>query len=254
MHISIEQHGTVRVLRWDRPEKRNAITASMYTHMAELLTVAGNDDGVRAVVLMGTEKAFSAGNDVEDFLRHPPLGANAPVLHFLATISTFAKPLLAAVRGAAAGVGSTMLLHCDLVFASDDARFSFPFTQLGLCPEAGSSLLLPRLVGHQRAAELLLLGEPFNAQEAHRIGMVNRVVASVEVESMALNQAQKLALLPASAVVATKALLKGNAGDSVAMRIENESAQFGRLLQQAAAQEAFKAFAEKRAPRFQDID
>jgi len=254
MHITIEQHGTVQVLRWNRPEKRNAITASMYSHMAELLTAAGKDDGVRAVVLMGTEKAFSAGNDVEDFLRHPPLGANAPVLHFLAAISMFAKPLLAAVRGAAAGVGSTMLLHCDLVFASDNARFSFPFTQLGLCPEAGSSLLLPRMVGHQRAAELLLLGEPFDAREAYRIGMINRLVPSAEVESLALDLAQKLASLPASALVATKSLLKRNAGESVAMRIEAESAQFGRLLQQAAAQEAFKAFAEKRLPRFTNID
>lgn len=254
MHITIEQHGAVQVLRWNRPEKRNAITASMYAQMAELLMAASQDNGVRAVVLTGTEKAFSAGNDVEDFLLHPPLGADAPVLRFLAALSTFAKPLLAAVRGAAAGVGGTMLLHCDLVFASDDARFSFPFTQLGLCPEAGSSLLLPRLVGHQRAAELLLLGEPFDAQEAHRMGMVNRVVASTEVESLALDHAQKLALLPASAVVATKALLKGHAGDSVAARIENEASQFGQLLQQPAAQEAFRAFAEKRAPRFLDID
>lgn len=254
MHITLEQHGAVRVLRWNRPEKRNAITAAMYAHMAELLTAAAEDNGVRAVVLMGTEKAFSAGNDVEDFLRNPPLTTDAPVLQFLAVISTFAKPLLASVRGAAAGVGSTMLLHCDLVFASEDARFSFPFTQLGLCPEAGSSLLLPRLVGHQRAAELLLLGEPFSAQEASRMGMVNRIIPSAEVDCLAIDQAQQLALLPASAVIATKALLKGNPGDSVTTRIENEAAQFGRLLQQAAAQEAFKAFAEKRRPRFQDID
>lgn len=254
MYITVEQHGAVQILRWNRPEKRNAITASMYAHMAELLTTAGADGDVRAVILMGTEKAFSAGNDVEDFLRHPPVDADAPVLRFLAALSTFAKPLLAGVRGAAAGVGSTMLLHCDLVFASDDARFSFPFTQLGLCPEAGSSLLLPRMVGHQRAAELLLLGEPFSAHEAHRIGMVNRVVESAAVEPLVLDYAQKLASLPASAIAVTKGLLKGNAGDSVTTRIEAEAAHFGRLLQQPAAQEAFNAFAEKRAPRFQGID
>ena len=245
-----EDHDAVRVLRWNRPDKRNAITAAMYSAMADHLHKSETNPHVRAVVLMGHAKAFSAGNDLDDFARFPPEGANAPVLRFLRALAQFSKPLLGAVRGMAVGVGTTMLLHCDLVYAAEDARFSLPFAQLGLCPEAASSLLLPRLMGHPRAAELLLLGDPFSAAEAWKMGLLNGVLLSEEVESKALLQASRLALMPADALAITKALLKRPQSESLADRIDIEAQQFAQLLNGPAAKEALLAFAEKRPPVF----
>lgn len=244
--VTIEHQGAVALLRWNRPGKRNAITATMYARMAELLMAVDADPGVKAIVLAGTGPTFSAGNDIEDFIRHPPTGSAAPVMRFLHALAALATPLVAAVRGPAIGVGTTMLLHCDLVYAASDARFGMPFTQLGLCPEAASSLLLPRLTGYQRAAEKLLLGDPFDAEEAQAMGLVNRIVAPEQVEAEALRQAHRLAAMSATVLRTTKALLKADPTQSVAARIDAEIAQFTCLLEGPAAQEALRAFMDKR--------
>ena len=165
----------VTTLTINRVEKKNSLTAAMYAALAQGIAQAAQDSSQRVLVIQGHETVFSAGNDVADFLNQPPTGNDAPVFHFLQGIATFPKPLLAAVCGPAVGVGTTMLLHCDLVYAGDNAAFSMPFVNLGLCPEAASSLLVPRLMGHQRASEALLLGEPFMAEAALEVGLVNRV-------------------------------------------------------------------------------
>ena len=215
MTIRIEVTGGVMSLAFDRPERRNAITAAMYAQLAEGLAQAGADRSVRVVVLHGDENVFTAGNDIKDFLEHPPTSTDAPVFRFLRQLVSFPKPLIAAVAGPAVGVGTTMLFHCDLVYAGDNAAFAMPFVNLGLCPEAGSSLLAPQLVGHQRAAELLLLGEPFLAETARDIGLVNRITAPTEVNALALAQAQRLASKPMSSLLETKRLLKQGQQDGV---------------------------------------
>ena len=174
--IQVERADGVMTITIARPAKKNALTAAMYQTMADALAEAQEDKAVRVILLRGGDGNFTSGNDLEDFLKSPPKDDTAPVFQFLARISSASKPIVAAVPGLAIGVGVTMLLHCDLVYAADTATFSLPFTQLGLCPEAASSALLPRLAGHQVAAEKLLLGEAFDALEAHRIGIVNRVL------------------------------------------------------------------------------
>jgi enoyl-CoA hydratase/carnithine racemase len=163
-HITKAQRGPVLHLGFNRPERKNSITAAMYQTLADSLNHAASDDGVRVVLIHGSEQMFSAGNDLEDFLKNPPHGDSSPVFQFLMAISAFPKPLVAAVAGVAVGVGVTMLMHCDLVYVADNAKLSVPFAQLGLCPEAASSYLLPMIAGYQKAAEKLLLGEPFGAQ------------------------------------------------------------------------------------------
>ncbi|HLX00787.1 MAG TPA: enoyl-CoA hydratase, partial [Trinickia sp.] len=207
MDILIEHAEGVMTIAFNRPDKKNAITAAMYQTMADALTGAQDDPLVRAVLVRGSVGIFSAGNDLEDFMKQPPKGEDAPVFQFLRRISTMGKPVVASVAGAAIGIGTTLLLHCDLVYAADSAVFSLPFAQLGLCPEAASSLLLPRIAGYQLAAEKLMLGEAFDAKEAHRMGIVNRVLPAAEVEAFALAQAAKLAALPASSLRVTKSLM-----------------------------------------------
>ncbi len=244
----------VLTIEFDRLDKKNAITAAMYQQMADALRAAASDDAVRAIVIRGKEEIFTAGNDLEDFMKRPPSSeedaAKAPVFQFLHEISHAAKPLVAAVSGPAVGIGTTLLLHCDLVYAAEGARFSLPFVQLGLCPEAASSLLLPRLAGYQRAAEKLLLGEPFGAQEAQQIGLVTRVFAAGELHDFALAQARKLAALPASSLRETKRLMKGVETAQMETQMAQEGAVFRRLLQSPEAKEAFTAFFEKRKPDF----
>lgn len=252
--VMVEQQGAVAVLRWNRPEKLNAITSEMYSRMAAALRVADADPAIRAIVIAGSGRAFTAGNDLEDFTIRPPKGPDAPVMDFLRTLSTVVKPLIGAVKGAAVGVGTTLLLHCDLVYAADDARFALPFVKLGLCPEAGSSVLLPRLAGYQRAAEKLLFGEPFDAHEAKAMGFVNQIFTADTVETEAISRASRLATLPASALRATKSLMKTDAGQPIGERIALEASQFEALLERPAAKEALQAFAEKRAPHFTRID
>ena len=182
--ILSNREGGILTLTFNRLDKKNAITRAMYTTLAEALEVATADDTVRVVVIQGDPTCFTAGNDLLDFLSNPPdmtPGAEpAPVVRFLDILRDFPKPLIAAVAGPAVGIGTTLLLHCDLVYAADNAAFSLPFVNLGLCPEAGSSLLLPQLVGYQRAAEKLLFGEPFSAEDALDMGLVNRVLPPSE--------------------------------------------------------------------------
>ncbi|SAL12891.1 enoyl-CoA hydratase [Caballeronia humi] len=254
MDILIERADGVLTIALNRPDKKNAITAAMYQEMADAFFEAEKDATVRAVLIRGNGGTFSAGNDLEDFMNAPSLDHDAPVLQFLRRISTAHKPVVAAVAGAAVGVGTTMLLHCDLVYAASTAKFSLPFVQLGLVPEAASSLLLPRVAGYQRAAEKLLLGEAFDVHEALGMGFVNRAMDAEEVDAFALKQAKKLAALPASSLRVSKSLMKSAAAREVAARIDEEAEHFARMLKAPEAREAFQAFFEKRKPDFSRFD
>ena len=237
----------------NRHDRKNSITAAMYAAMADVLVAAENDAAVRVVVIQGHETIFSAGNDIGDFLNKPPSTQDSPVFRFLYGISAFSKPIVAAVCGPAVGIGTTLLLHCDLIYAGDNAAFSMPFVNLGLCPEAGSSLLVPQLMGYPRAAEALLLGEPFTAETALEIGLINRIVPPSEVSALAQQQARKLAAKPLSSVIETKRLMKQANASAVKQRIHDESLSFGRMLGEPAAREAFTAFMQKRKPDFSQI-
>ncbi len=240
----------VRELRIDRPARRNALTGAIYAALADAMEQAASDPAIRVVVLTGGESAFTAGNDLSDFLRDPPRDFDAPVHRFLRALVGFPKPLIAAVCGPAIGIGTTMLLHCDLVYAADDATLSLPFVNLGLCPEAASSLLLPQVAGYQRAAELLLLGEPFSAMQAREAGLVNSVLPSAQVIGHAHAQARKLAVRPLASLLATKALMKQPLLAAVGEAMRKEGETFGRMLTEPAAREAFSAFLEKRPADF----
>lgn len=243
----------VCTITFNRVEKKNCITAAMYSAMADALAQAAQDASVRVVIFQGHESVFCAGNDLADFLNAPPSGQDSPVMRFLAAIASFPKPLVAAVCGPAVGIGTTLLLHCDLVYAGDNALFSMPFVNLGLCPEAASSLLVPQLVGHKRAAQALLLGEPFLAEEAQEWGLVNRIVAPSEANALARAQALKLAAKPLSSLLETKRLLKSTHAQQVTERIADEGAIFLRMLREPAAREAMSAFMEKRKPDFSKV-
>jgi enoyl-CoA hydratase/carnithine racemase len=251
--ILVHTEGGVTTLTLHRPDRKNSITSAMYDTMDQALRAAQADPSVRVVVFQGSETVFSAGNDIGDFLNQPPAGPEAPVFRFLHTIAAFPKPLLASVCGPAVGIGTTMLLHCDLVYAGDNAAFSVPFVNLGLCPEAASSLLLPRLMGYHRAAEALLLGEPFMAEAALEAGLVSRVVPPSEAKALAQAQARKLAAKPLSSLVETKRLMKQAGQAEVVARMREEGAVFGRMLTEPAAREAFGAFMEKRKPDFSKL-
>jgi enoyl-CoA hydratase/carnithine racemase len=243
----------VMTITLNRPERKNSITADMYGAMADALAAAAQDPAIRVVVLQGNETVFSAGNDIGDFLNKPPAGMDSPVFRFLRGIAGFPKPLLAAVCGPAVGVGTTMLLHCDLVYAGDNAAFSMPFVNLGLCPEAASSLLVPQMLGYHRAAEALLLGEPFMAEAALEVGLVNRVVPPTEVSGLAQAVARKLAAKPLTSLVETKRLMKKGQQQLVQQQMDEEGASFGRMLGEPAAKEAFGAFMQKRKPDFSKV-
>lgn len=251
--LLIDTANGVMTLTLNRVDKKNSLTQAMYGAIADALTQAAADDAMRAVVIQGHETIFSAGNDIGDFLNRPPMSAEAPVQRFLRTIAAFPKPLIAAVCGPAVGVGTTMLFHCDLVYAGDNAAFSMPFVNLGLCPEAASSLLVPQMMGYHRAAEALLLGEPFMAETALEVGLVNRIVPPSEANGVAQAQALKLADKPLSSLVETKRFMKQGQMAQVLERINEESAIFGQMLQAPAAREAFGAFMEKRKPDFTKV-
>ncbi len=243
----------VMTLTLNRVEKKNSITAAMYAAMADALAQAEGDAAIRVVVIQGDPAIFSAGNDIGDFLNQPPAGQDSPVFRFLRGIAGFPKPLIAAVCGPAVGIGTTLLFHCDLVYAGDNAAFSMPFVNLGLCPEAASSLLVPQMMGYHRAAEALLLGEPFMAEAALEVGLVNRVVPPTEANAVAQQQARKLAAKPMSALVETKRLMKKGQRALVLQQMDEEGASFGRMLREPAAREAFGAFMEKRKPDFSKV-
>jgi len=243
----------VMTLTFNRLDKKNAITSVMYGQLADAIAQAQTDAAVRAVVIQGHESIFSAGNDIGDFLQHPPSTPQANVFRFLRGIAELEKPLLAGVAGPAVGIGTTLLFHCDLVYAGDNAAFSMPFVNLGLCPEAASSLLAPQMFGYHRAAEALLLGEPFYAEAALEVGLVNRLLPPTEVNAYVQVQARKLATKPLSSVIETKRLMKGVQSKTVLDRMDVEIASFGRMLQAPAAKEAFGAFMAKRKPDFSKV-
>lgn len=251
MDILTKKENGVFTIEFNRPDKKNAITTAMYQMMADGLKDAESDPTVRAILIAGKQEIFTAGNDLEDFLKNPPsMSGERPVAQFMRALSGASKPVVAAVSGAAIGIGTTLLLHCDLVYASDSAKFSLPFTQLGLCPEFASSMLLPQVAGYQRAAEKLMLGEPFSAQEAHEMGMVCKIVPAAELSAFAQAQAAKLAALPASSLRTTKCLMKGHRSDAVNAQMAEEVKHFSQMLGANEAKEAFTAFFEKRKPDF----
>ncbi len=243
----------VMTVTFNRLDKKNSITSSMYAAMADAVEQARNDASVKVVVFQGHETIFSAGNDIGDFLNQPPSTQESPVFRFLRGIATLEKPVLAAVAGPAVGIGTTMLFPCDLVYAGDNAAFSMPFVNLGLCREAASSLLAPRMFGYHRAAEALLLGDPFFAEAAQEVGLVNRVVPPTEVNAVAQAQARKLAAKPLSSLIETKRLMKGGYQQEVLQKMDEEGQSFGRMLREPAAREAFGAFMEKRKPDFSKL-
>jgi enoyl-CoA hydratase/carnithine racemase len=251
--ILVHTEAGVCTITFNRPDKKNSITSAMYGTMADALQGAKDDASVRCVVFQGSETMFSAGNDIADFLNNPPAGTGSPVFRFLRGIAQFPKPLIAAVCGPAVGVGTTMLFHCDLVYAGDNAAFSMPFVNLGLCPEAASSLLVPQMLGYHRAAEALLLGEPFMAEAALEVGLVNRVLPPTEASGYAQSVARKLAAKPISSLVETKRLMKKNQSAQVLEVMDEEGASFGRMLREPAAREAFGAFMERRKPDFSKV-
>jgi enoyl-CoA hydratase/carnithine racemase len=251
--ILIHTEAGVTTLTFNRVDKKNSITSAMYGALADALAQAGQDAAVRVVLIQGDATIFSAGNDIGDFLHQPPSTQESPVFRFLRGIAGFPKPLVAAVCGPAVGIGTTMLFHCDLVYAGDNAAFSMPFVNLGLCPEAASSLLVPQMFGYHRAAEALLLGEPFMAEAALEVGLVNRVVPPTEANAFAQAQARKLAAKPLSALVETKRLMKKSQLPALLERMGEEGQSFGRMLREPAAREAFSAFMEKRKPDFSTL-
>ena len=239
-----KQEGNILVLSFNRPAKMNALTRSMYAGLATGLNEAAGDFGIRAVILTSEDQHFTAGNDISDFMNNPPTSESSEVSQFLESLLNFPKPLIAAVKGNAVGVGTTMLLHCDVVVASPSAKFSMPFASLGLVPEAGSSFLFPQLVGYQRAARIFMTGESFDAPSAIEMGLVTSIENDPINEAMKI--AQQIAEQPPQAIINTKALLKAKSHDAVAAVMKAEFEIFAMALQSEEAMEAFMKFMSKR--------
>ena len=250
-HILVEREGGLLTLRLNRVDKKNALTRAMYNRMAEVLDAANADRTVRVVLITGGPECFTSGNDVADFLQAPPTGMDSPVFQFMRALFDFEKPVVAAVAGPAVGIGTTLLLHCDLVYVSRDAKLRTPFVNLGLCPEFGSSLLLPQLLGPARAAEVLLLGEPFTGTQAAEWGIAG---AALEDGASTLAKAREMALrfldLAPSAVADSKRLMRAPGREQLRKVIEEEGALFGQRLRSPEAIEALSAFMQRRKPDF----
>lgn len=243
--IRSDTAGRVARVRFDRLDKKNAITTEMYLQLAEALAAADADAQVRAILLHGSAECFTSGNDIGDFLKRPPSGEGSPTWRLFEVMPFIAKPIVAAVGGPAVGIGCTLLLHCDLVYAASNARFQLPFVPLGIVPEFGSTFLLPLLAGYQRAAELLLLGQPFSAQKACEAGIVTAVVPAEELLEKALATATALAALPAESMRLTKRLMKARYAKTVAETIAEEGRIFRERLDSPEAKEALNAFLDK---------
>ena len=248
--IKTETQDGVARIEIARPEKKNALTAAMYQAMADAIAAAHDDAAVRAILIHGQPSIFCAGNDLEDFLKNPPAGLDAPVFQFMQALGTAEKPVVAAVHGAAVGIGTTMLMHCDFVYAADNAMFSMPFVSLGICAEFGSSMLVPLAAGYHKAAEKLLLGEPISAEDAVEMRIVNRLLPPGEVLAQATRQAQRFNTLPPASVRATKRLMKSGWKAVVEKVIMDEGQTFAKMLTQGEAREAMSAFLERRKPDF----
>jgi enoyl-CoA hydratase/carnithine racemase len=252
----IQTHLQDRVLtvRLNRADKKNALTQEMYSAMAEAVKGAVTNPGVRVLVFAGAPDAFCAGNDLQDFLKNPPKGDDAPVARFMRELAAFPKPVIAAVNGVAVGIGVTLMLHCDLVYVGQNARLQMPFTNIGICPEFASTYLLPRIMGHARAAELTLFGEFFTAAKALEYGLINAVLPDAEVEPHALQRAAKLAQQAPNALRVTKKLLHRWSLETVQEAIRVEADHFIPMLGQPEALEAMTAFMQKRKPDFSKFD
>jgi len=240
--VRAETGGGIARIALDRPEKKNAFTSEMYRLLGEALAAADADAAVRAVLLHGTRECFSAGNDIADFLKPRLRPEDSPAAPLFRALPGMRKPVVAAVNGPAIGIGSTMLLHCDLVYAGQSARFQLPFVPLGIVPEFGSTFLLPLLAGHQRAAALLLLGEPFTAEKAREVGMVNEVLPDGEVLARAERAAAALAALPPESIRLTKQLLKKTHAAAIDAHIAEEARIFAERLGSPEAKAAMSAF------------
>ena len=254
MSIKTATFNGVATIEIARPEKKNALTVAMYQAMADALAAAQDDPAVRAVLITGQPGIFTSGNDIEDFMGRPPESGsnslNSPVFKFMHALAGCEKPVVAAVTGAAIGIGTTMLLHCDLVYVSDEARLAMPFVSLGLVPEFASSLIVPRLLGHVKAAEKLLLGDPFTAEEAVDMRIANAVLPAGEVVNHARRMAERFNALPPGAVRETKRLLRKASAAEVLQTIAAEAEIFSQRLRSPEATEAFQAFFQKRRPDF----
>ena len=254
--MSIKNHilNGVATIEIARPEKKNAITSAMYTAMADALRAAQTDPTVRAVLIHGQPEIFTSGNDLEDFMNAPPRDMTSPVFQFMFALLECEKPVVAAVTGAAIGIGTTMLMHCDFVYVADEARLAMPFVSLGLVPEFASSVTVPALIGPRMAAEHLLLGDPFTGQQALDYGIANAVLPSAEVVKHARRMAERFNALPPSGVRESKKLLRRGTGKLIREAIEAEAAVFGARLRGPEAQEAFQAFFQKRRPDFSKFE
>jgi enoyl-CoA hydratase/carnithine racemase len=249
--IDVDRRGPVLHISVNRPEKKNALTGDMYHGLADAFDQAENDRDVRVILLYGQGDTFTAGNDLEDFLHNPWKGqAVPPPIRFIRAVASAKKPVIAAVHGLAIGIGTTILLHCDLVYAADDARFMMPFINLGIVPEAATTVLLPLLVGRQRAAELFLLGTTLTAQRAFELGLVNAVVPREQLFQTATATAQQISERPLGAVVACKDLMKRAFHAEIERALRDEEAVITERLESAETKEALSAFREKRKPDF----
>lgn len=250
-HVKVERNEGVLSITLNRPERRNAITVDMYAALADAVETAAKDDGIRIVTIRGSGQDFAAGNDLGDFLTALPRDTSEiPVWRLLRGLATCETPLVAAVHGNCVGIGTTMLLHCDLVIADETARFSLPFVDLALVPEAASTLLLPGLAGRRRAARYLLLGEPFGVEEAAAIGLISHTVAAGELDTALEAIVARLRAKPPAALAATQGLLRAGSSRDILERMKLESEVFADRLGSAEAKEAFTAFFEKRKPNF----
>jgi enoyl-CoA hydratase/carnithine racemase len=253
MTIKIATFNHVTTLEIARPEKKNALTHAMYVQLAQGLRAANADAAVRAVLITGQPGVFTSGNDIDDFMQTPVNDTALPVFDFMDALLACEKPVVAAVTGAAMGVGVTLLLHCDLVYVADDARLAMPFVTLGLVPEFAASLLVPQRLGHTRAAEKLLLGDPFTGADAVDCGIANAVLPASEVVNHARRMAERFNHLPPGAVRETKALMRRAQRPAIQEAMAIERAAFMQRLRSAEAQEAFSAFFEKRKPDFSSL-
>jgi len=250
MSIKTATLNGVATIEIARPEKKNAITGAMYQQMADALDAAKADAAVRAVLITGQPGIFTSGNDIEDFMQRPPGTTESPAFVFMRALMGCDKPVIAAVTGAAIGIGTTLLLHCDFVYVSDEARLAMPFVSLGLVPEFASSLIVPQLMGNVRAAEKLLLGDPFTGAEAVECGIANAVLPAAEVAPHARRIAERFNALPPGAVRDSKTLMRSARAKLAAETISAEAEVFGKRLRSPEAQEAFSAFFQKRKPDF----
>ncbi len=252
-HVVTTLADGVLTLRMNRLDKKNALTQAMYTAMADAILDAGGNAAVRVLLITGDANCFCAGNDLVDFMNSPATPGGTPVERFMKALAAFEKPVVAAVGGVAVGIGVTMLLHCDLVYCGEKTKLNMPFVSLGICPEFASSYILPRLMGHVRAAELLMLGEAFSAQTALQYGLVNALLPNEEVEAKALEKARHLAGLAPKALRVTKMLLKKWSQSMVAESLDFEAGHFIPMLKQPEAIESITAFMQKRKPDYRKL-